>query len=80
MRYAIINKQRCEQLGISSNYRKQLGNDVVITEKELSFSAAVGETVEDKAKSEGISLLTDAEADAAIAKYELEDRKEVKND
>lgn len=69
MRYAIINKERCEKLGINPDYRKQMGDDVVITEKELSFSAAVGDTIEDKAESEGLSLLTDSEVTAVELDY-----------
>lgn len=70
MRYAIINKDRCREIGVSPSYRMQIGDNVVITEKELAFSAAVGDTVEDKAKNEGVALLTDSEVDAAKLNYE----------
>lgn len=69
MRYAIINKERCEKIGINPNYRKQIGDDVVITEKELAFSAVVGGNVEEQAKNEGISLLTNDEVTAAELEY-----------
>jgi len=58
MRYAIINKERCRQLGINPMYRQQIGDNVVITEKELAFSAAEGETLEDKARSEDVELVS----------------------
>lgn len=78
MRYAIINKEQCEKLGISPSYRKQIGDDVVITEKELSFSAAVGDTVEEKAVNEGLRLLTDGEVSAAESEHKQ--GKEAEND
>lgn len=58
MKYAIIDKGRCQQLGINPMYRQRIGDKVVITEKELAFSAAQGETLEDKARGEGLELMT----------------------
>lgn len=58
MRYAIIGRERCQQLGINPMYRQQIGDKVVITEKELAFSSAQGETLEDKAQGEGLELMT----------------------
>lgn len=79
MRYAIINKERCAKLGINPAYRRQIGDDVVITEKELSFSAAVGDTVEEKAKNENVSLITDSELEVIVVN-DLQGRKEANDD
>lgn len=73
MRYAIINRERCRQLGINPLYRKQIGDDVVITEKELDFSAAQGDTVDDKAESEGLELMEIGEVQDYARKQECND-------
>lgn len=70
MRYAIIDKDRCLQIGINPQHRRQMGSDVVITEKELMFSAAKGETVEDKAQTEGVELITIGEAQQRARQYD----------
>ena len=49
MKYAIIDRERCRQIGINPLYRQQIGDKVVITEKELAFSSVQGDTLEDKA-------------------------------
>ena len=38
MKYAIIDRERCRQIGINPLYRQQIGDKVVITAKELAFS------------------------------------------
>lgn len=73
MRYAIINRERCRQLGINPLYRKQIGDNVVITEKELDFSAAQGDTVDDKAESEGLELMEIGEVQDYVRKQECND-------
>lgn len=73
MRYAIINRERCRQLGINPLYRKQIGDNVVITEKELDFSAAQGDTVDDKAESEGLELMEIGEVQDCARKQECND-------
>lgn len=72
MRYAIINKERCRQIGISPLYRRQIGDDVVITEKELAFSSVQGDTVEEMASNEGIELLEIGEVNEYTRKYNNE--------
>lgn len=58
MKYAIIDRERCRQIGINPLYRQQIGDKVVITEKELAFSSVQGDTLEDKAQKEGVELMT----------------------
>lgn len=58
MKYAIIDRERCRQIGINPLYRQQIGEKVVITEKELAFSSVQGDTLEDKAQGEGLELMT----------------------
>lgn len=58
MKYAIIDRERCRQIGINPLYRQQIGDKVVITEKELAFSSVQGDTLEDKAQEEGVELMT----------------------
>lgn len=58
MKYAIIDRERCRQIGINPLYRQQIGDKVVITEKELAFSSVQGVTLEDKAQGEGLELMT----------------------
>lgn len=70
MRYAMINRERCQQIGINPLYRKQVGKDVVITEKELAFSKATGNTVEEKATSESIMLMQLYEVKNYISNYD----------
>ncbi len=70
MRYAIIDKDRCLRIGINPLHRRQMGSDVVITEKELMFSAAKGETVEDKAQTEGVELITIGEVQERARQYD----------
>lgn len=58
MKYAIIDRERCRQIGINPLYRQQIGDKVVITEKELAFSSVQGDTLEDKLQGEGLELMT----------------------
>lgn len=66
----MINRERCQQIGINPLYRKQVGKDVVITEKELAFSTAKGNTVEEKATSESIMLMQLYEVKNYISNYD----------
>nr|DAH96867.1 MAG TPA: hypothetical protein [Caudoviricetes sp.] len=70
MKYAIINRERCRQIGINPLYRQQIGDKVVITEKELAFSSVQGETLEDKAQGEGLELMTVNEVKDLVRKQE----------
>lgn len=58
MKYAIIDRERCRQIGINPLYRQIIGDKVVITENELAFSSVQGDTLEDKAQEEGLELMT----------------------
>ena len=42
MMYAIISKEECQRIGIDSTPRMAHGDSVVITDKELMFSTAIG--------------------------------------
>lgn len=70
MKYAIINRERCRQIGINPLYRQQIGDKVVITEKELAFSSVQGDTLEDKAQREGLELMTVNEVKDLVRKQE----------
>lgn len=70
MKYAIINRERCRQIGINPLYRQQIGDKVVITEKELAFSSVQGDTLEDKAQGEGLELMTVNEVKDLVRRQE----------
>lgn len=70
MKYAIIDRERCRQIGINPLYRQQIGDKVVITEKELAFSSVQGDTLEDKAQREGLELMTVNEVKDLVRKQE----------
>lgn len=61
--YAIISKEECQRIGIDSTHRMTHDNDVVITDKELRFSSAVGDTLEEKAKNVNAILATSEQVD-----------------
>lgn len=63
MMYAIISKEECQRIGIDSTHRMTHDNDVVITDKELRFSSAVDDTLEEKAKNVNAILATSEEVD-----------------
>lgn len=63
MMYAIINIEKCREIGIDSTHRMTHDNDVVITDKELRFSSAVGDTLEKKAKNVNAILATSEDVD-----------------
>ena len=63
MMYAIISKEECQRIGIDSTHRMTHDNDVVITDKELRFSSAVGDTLEEKAKNVNAILSTSEDVD-----------------
>ena len=69
MKYAIIDRERCRQIGINPLYRRQIGDKVVITEKELAFSSAQGDTLEDKAHEESLELMTVNEVKDFVRQY-----------
>lgn len=58
MKYAIVNKERCQEIGIDPTHRMAHGDDVAITEKELMFSSAQGKTLEEKANNAQAVLMT----------------------
>lgn len=70
MKYAIIDRERCRQIGINPLYRQQIDDKVVITEKELAFSSAQGDTLDDKAQEEGLELMTVNEVKDFVRQYE----------
>lgn len=76
MKYAIISKEKCQSLGINQNYRMTHGDDVVITDKELNFSSAKGDSLAEKCQNEGISLV---EADV-VKRWDEQQRKEANNE
>lgn len=61
--YAIINKEKCQSIGIDYTSRMTHGDDVAITEKELMFSSAKGDTLLDKARGVDAILVTPEEID-----------------
>lgn len=69
MKYAIIDRERCRQIGINPLYRQQIGDKVVITEKELAFSSVQGDTLEDKLQGEGLELMTVNEVKDFVRQY-----------
>ena len=70
MKYAIIDRERCRQIGINPLYRQIIGDEVVITEKELAFSSVQGVTIEDKAQREGLELMTVNEVKDLVRRQE----------
>lgn len=70
MKYAIIDRERCRQIGINPLYRQQIGDKVVITEKELAFSSVQGDTLENKAQGEGLKLMTVNEVKDLVRRQE----------
>jgi hypothetical protein len=70
MKYAIIDRERCRQIGINPLYRQQIGDKVVITEKELAFSSVQGDTLENKAQGEGLELMTVNEVKDLVRRQE----------
>lgn len=58
MMYAIISKEECQRIGIDSTPRMAHGDSVVITDKELMFSTAIGKTLEEKAENVNAILAT----------------------
>lgn len=76
MKYAIISKEKCQSLGINLSYRMTHGDDVVITDKELNFSSAKGDSLDEKCQNEGIALV-----DADVVKqWDEQQRKEGNNE
>ena len=63
MMYAIISKEECQRIGINSTHRMTHDNDVVITDKELRFSSAVGDTLEEKVANTNAILATSEQVD-----------------
>lgn len=80
MMYAIINIEKCREIGIDSTHRMTHDNDVVITDKELKFSSAVGDTLEEKAKNTNAILATSEQVDMWDAAFKCgKNGKEVLN-
>lgn len=80
MMYAIINIEKCREIGINSTHRMTHDNNVVITDKELRFSFAVGDTLEEKAKNTNAILATSEQVDMWDAAYKCgKNGKEVLN-
>lgn len=76
MKYAIIDRERCRQIGINPLYRQHIGDKVVITEKELAFSSVQGDSLEDKAQKEGLELMTVNEVKDFARQYEINQNNE----
>lgn len=80
MMYAIINIEKCREIGIDSTHRMTHDNDVVITDKELWFSFAVGDTLDEKAKNTNAILVTSEQVDMWDAAFKCsKNGKEVLN-
>lgn len=80
MMYAIINIEKCREIGIDSTYRMTHDNDVVITDKELRFSSAVGDTLEEKVANTNAILATSEQVDMWDAAFKCgKNGKEVLN-
>lgn len=80
MKYAIINIEKCREIGIDSTHRMTHDNDVVITDKELRFSSAVGDTLEEKVASTNAILATSEQVDMWDAAFKCgKNGKEVLN-
>lgn len=80
MMYAIINIEKCREIGIDSTHRMTHDDDVVITDKELRFSSAVGDTLKEKAKNTNSILATSEQVDMWDAAYKCgKNGKEVLN-
>ena len=69
MMYAIINIEKCREIGIDSTHRMTHDDDVVITDKELRFSSAMGDTLQEKAKNTNSILATSEQVDMWDAAY-----------
>lgn len=69
MMYAIINIEKCREIGIDSTHRMTHDNDVVITDKELRFSSAVGDTLKEKAENVNAILATSEDVDMWYAAF-----------
>lgn len=80
MMYAIINIEKCREIGIDSTHRMTHDDDVVITDKELRFSSAVGDTLKEKAKNTNSILATSEQVDMWDTAYKCgKNGKEVLN-
>lgn len=58
MNYVVITRDKCQAIGLDAAHRMSKGDKVVITDKELLFSAAEGETLEERVKSCNGTLMT----------------------
>ena len=78
--YAIISKEECQRIGINSTHRMTHDNYVVITDKELRFSSAVGDTLEEKVANTNAILATSEQVDMWDAAFKCgKNGKEVLN-
>lgn len=48
MRYAIINIEKAESMGISPDNHLKKDNMMIVNEKEVQYSDAIGDTFEEK--------------------------------
>lgn len=80
MMYAILTKEKCEQIGIDYSHRMCHDGMVVVTEKELNFSKAEGDNFELKAQSVGARIKTIDEIKAWDKMYQQIERKEVSHE
>lgn len=69
--YAIISKEACQKIGIDPTTRMTHGDSVVVTDKELMFSTAIGKTLEEKAKSVDAIMATTEKVFAWDTAYKL---------
>lgn len=58
MNYIVVTRDMCQAIGLDAAHRMSKGDKVVITDKELLFSAVDGESLEDKVKNCNGTLMT----------------------
>lgn len=58
MNYIVITRGMCQAIGLDASHRMSKYDKVVITDKELLFSAVEGETLEGKVKNCDGKLMT----------------------
>ena len=58
MNYVVITRDKCQAIGLDAAHRMSKGDNVVITDKELLFSVAEGETLDEKVKNCDGMLMT----------------------
>lgn len=70
MKYLIVTKEQARELGIKG-VRREVGDGVIITDKDLTCYGTPDMTLEDKANELGCELLTEKEILQTIKNNEL---------